>query len=117
MRRELDRLELPADYELLEEEAKGTSLGWFGAVPRVVRRYRSPRPFAPTCEEIRAAAKAFSRGESRFERPISTVCNATFERRGFVGGITATSPPTPERARALHMEARDFVRVVVQIID
>jgi len=110
--RELDHLDLPADYVLLEEDVSGDSIGYSGS-PRVIRTYRSPRPFKTTCEEIRAAARSFSRGASELRHVTSSRCNATFERHGFVGGISAVQPRGSEPARS----QEDFVRVYVQIID
>jgi len=117
--RELDHLDLPADYVLLEEDVSGDSVGYSGS-PRVIRRYRAPRSFEATCEEIRVAARDFSRQAPRFHRQdgwLVDSCSVSFERGQFHGFITAKSPPDPEQARAHRVEPWDHVRVVVQILD
>ena len=120
MQRDLEHLRLPTDYVLIEEQRSGTSTSWMGDLPRVVRKYRAPRGFATTCEEIRRAGEAFSNTESRFSRHEGgalATCTAAFARRRFTGGITATDVVEPELARRLGGEERPFVRVDVQIID
>jgi len=112
-------MDLPGDYVLLEERLSGDRLA-YGGPSRVIRSYRTPRPFDPTCEEIRSAGAAFSGGPSTFRRSDGqglATCTATFERSSFTGGVTAVDAPDPERARALALEPRDYVRVDVQIID
>jgi len=120
MRADIDELRLPNDYVLMEEVESGDVLGFFGESPELRRQYRAPREFEPTCREIRDAASHFATVErqwSRRELEAVSVCSLSFERDGFDGGITATSPIAPDRVERMGLEERDFVRVDVRLTD
>lgn len=120
MRRELDQLELPADYVLIEEQASGSRMGWFGEHPTYHRAYRAPRDIEPTCEEIERAVRSFADPLGPLSKRtggVRTTCSIVFKRKAFEGGILASGRPTAETVERLGLEGPHFVKVHVRLYD
>lgn len=112
--RQLEKLELPTDYELYDRVSKGNRLGLFGGRLRVLERYRSPRDFDSTCEEVHRAAERIAEGPIVAERndgQFYEMCSFAFPRQGYSGGILVYGPFKDGVAERLQVPDRSDVLV------
>ena len=85
---------------------------------RPAQRYRSPRGFDETCQEVRAIAAQLvgSRaGVSERSGEQRAICSVWFDLDGRRVGLTVLSPLTPEAAARFRPEENESVYVDVKV--